>query len=303
MYFHLHSCSCAEANTIETPIKSIDQRIKKLSALHTAFEIDDDLEAFIKFYDENAICMPEYQPTLQGKNKIEAFYKEIFQRQNIQSFEKKPNEILDLGKTVIEVGIFDKVYSEQIPRDTTITLKGKYWNVWEVQSDGDLKLKGESYGFFHPVANPEALMVELKNIKQEDSDIYENQDIPFELKAYNALNEKLVKNRDGASRSEFYTNDAQFMPFQEPTVSGNEIKPYLIEYSSRGNVTIDSIAVYTYHYEYFDDIILEYAKFKVKWSVTNFTGRTEGKGIRIWKRQKDKSLKMYRQIGTHNYIK
>lgn len=115
--------------------------------------------------------------------------------------------------------------------------------------------------------------------------------------------EKGVRNRDGILRSEFITHDAKFMPFAEPTVTGiDEIKPYLIAYSSRGEVTIDSISVYTYHYEYLNDYLLEYPKYKVKWSAPPSSGRTVGKGIRIWKRQEDKSLKIYREISTHNHI-
>jgi hypothetical protein len=43
--------------------------------------------------------------------------------------------------------------------------------------------------------------------------------------------------------------------------------------------------------------------FKVKWSMPDHSGRTEGKGIRIWKRQEDKSLRLYREIGTHNHFR
>jgi hypothetical protein len=116
--------------------------------------------------------------------------------------------------------------------------------------------------------------------------------------------EKGVRIRDGVLRSEFFTEDARFMPFADSTKTGIEqLKPYLIAYSTRGNVTIDSIACYTYHHEDFNDFILEYAMFKVKWRVPDVSGMTEGKGIRIWKRQKDKSLKLYREIGTHDHLK
>ena len=59
---------------------------------------------------------------------------------------------------------------------------------------------------------------------------------------------------------------------------------------------------YTYEFETRGEYILEYDMFKVKWSVPNYSGRTEGKGIRIWKRQEDKSLRLYREIGTHNHL-
>ena len=91
------------------------------------------------------------------------------------------------------------------------------------------------------------------------------------------------------------------MPFAEPAVSGTDIKPYLTEYSRRGEVTIDTVSIYTDHFERFEDQLLEYCQFRVQWTAGINSGRTTGKGIRIWRRQADGSLKMYREIGTHNY--
>lgn len=299
--FLLGSCS-GEKKHNTTPLNPVNEQIQKLSAILTAAEKNDDIKSFLAHYDENAISMPEYQPALTGVDEVEAFYKEIFQRQAIKVFERKVDEIINLDNTILEIGTFKKEYTDA-SSDTLLTQNGKYWNIWQVQPDGRFKLKGEAFGFFHPVKNPGALVVQLPKTQPAKSEIASDKKISFELKAYNALNEKLVKIRDGAQRSEFYTDDAKFMPFAEPTVTGiNEIKPYLIEYSTRGDVNIDSLAVYTYHYENLDDYILEYSKFKVKWSVPQLSGRTEGKGIRLWKRQEDKSLKIFRHIGTHNHI-
>jgi ketosteroid isomerase-like protein len=293
--------SCAKEKSSD-PVRSdnIRQRLQTLSEIRTAAEKKDDLKNYLSYYNENAISMPEYQMILQGSNQIETFYETIFQRQNIKTLQRKVDEIIDLGKTIIEIGTFKKEYTHP-ENDTLITQNGKYWNVWDVKPDGSLKLKGEAFGFFHPVKYPEMLVV--KNTPPEVSDISLNEETPFELKAYNALMEKGVRNRDGVLRSEIFTTDGSFMPFADSTVTGMaKIKPYLIAYSSYGKVTIDSISCYTYHSEYFDDHVLEYAKFRVKWTVPGFSGRTQGKGIRIWKRQEDGSLKLHREIGTHNHL-
>jgi ketosteroid isomerase-like protein len=293
--------SCAKEKTSD-PVHpdNIHQHLQKLSEIRIEAEEKDDLKNYLSHYDENAISMPEYQTILQGSDQIETFYETIFQRQNVKTLQRKAGEVIDLGKTIVEIGTFKKEYTHP-ENDTLITQSGKYWNVWDVKADGTLKLKGEAFGFFHPVKDPEMLVV--KNTPMEVSDISSDSETSFELKAYNALMEKGVRNRDGVLRSEFFTDDGSFMPFADSTVTGMaKIKPYLIAYSSRGKVTIDSISCYTYHSEYFDDHVLEYAKFRVKWSTPQFSGRTQGKGIRIWKRQEDRSLKLYREIGTHNHL-
>ena len=115
--------------------------------------------------------------------------------------------------------------------------------------------------------------------------------------------EKGVRNRDGNLRSEFFAPDGRFYPYADTAIVGlARIKSHLLEYNSRGNVSIDSIMCYTFDFSYFENYVLEYDMFKVKWSVPNFSGRTEGKGIRIWKRLPDGSLRLFREIGTHNHL-
>lgn len=270
-------------------LNSISQKVP--SDLLTQSEIKDDLKTFLSCYDEDAISMVEYQPTLRGIHEIELYYREIFKRQHIKSLQRTAEEFINLGSTIIEIGTFTKEY------DTVPTWKGKYWYVWALKPDSSFKLKGEAFGYFHPVKEPKALTVDIQQSG------HPTQQVPLELRAYNALNENYVRLKDGALRAEFYTNDARYMPSQEPTLTGmDEIKPYLMDYSKRGNINFDSLTVYTYDYEYFADYVLEYSMVKVKWSTAAASGRTEGKGIRLWKRQADKSLKIYRHIGTHNHL-
>lgn len=280
----------------------IIERIRKLSELQTQAEKNDDLKSYLSYYEKNAISMPEYQVTLTGIDEIEHFYSVIFRRQNIQMFQRTADEFIDLGKTIIEIGTFKKEYIDEV--DTLITQNGKYWKIWSLQPDAGFKLKGEAFGFFHHVKDPRLLTVELKVSKGEKKFLDPVNKMPFELCAYNALMEKSVKMRDGVMRSAFFTDDGSFMPFAHPTVAGiDEIKPYLITYNSGGNVTIDSVSVYTIHCEYIHDIVLEYYKFSAVWrSAPSDSGKTEGKGIRIWKRQPDMSLRIFREIGTHNHF-
>jgi ketosteroid isomerase-like protein len=289
---------CTSAS--EKDIKKL--RITKLSEKLTLAEQEDDLESFLSFYHKNAISMPEYQLLLQGEKEIKSFYKEIFQRQVIKTYKRTPHELIDQGKTIIEIGTFTKQFSN-VGVDSVLTQQGKYMNVWEEGEKGEIKLKGEAFGYFHPIEKQELLVAELGKEKFESRNSSLDSELPFELMAYNALMEKQVQTRDGNSRSRFYSTNAMIMPFQEPNVTGNEkIKAYLIEYSKRGSVSIDSVAIYTYHYENLKDYKLEYFKFRVQLHSGTYVGKVAGKGIRLWKRVEDGSLRMYREIGTHNKI-
>ena len=286
----------------DAKVKVLKDRLQKLSGILSLAEKNDDMKSFMAFYEENAISMPEYQPVLRGIKEINSFYKEIFKRQKIKTYQKQTEEVINLGKSIVEIGTFKKEYTGT-KADSVFTLNGKYCNIWSLQPDGSLKIKGETFGFFHQVQHPETFVVNVET-QAGEAEIHPEHKIPMELRAYNALMEKYVKNGEGALRSQFFTEDGKFMPFAHPTVTGiNELKQYLVAYDTHGGgFKFDSISVYTYDYEYFNDYVLEYPKFKVKWSTPTNSGKAEGKGVRIWKRQKDKSLKLYIEIGTHNYL-
>lgn len=125
--------------------------------------------------------------------------------------------------------------------------------------------------------------------------------ISFQLKAYNTLMEKAIRNRDGNLRADFFTEDGVFMPFADTLKTGMKVlRPYLIEYNSYP-VTIDSISIYNIFYEDWGNFVIEYPMFYVKWHNTQSNGIGSGKGIRLWRRENDCSLKILREIGVHDY--
>ncbi|MDB4292981.1 hypothetical protein N9954_06185 [Maribacter sp.] len=257
--------------------------------------ITKDFGKIEKQYTDDAILMAEYQPTIEGRETIALYYNEIFKRQQIKSYTKEITEIINLDSTFIEIGIFKKVFLEA-DTDTEQVQNGKYWNTWALAKNDSLKLKGEAFGFFHPIENPNSLLVDLPENGRQAAN-----NVPLELRAYRALGEKGVQERDGILRAEMYSHDGKFMPFADTTKTGmSELQPYLIAYNS-GNVKIDSIHTYTHRYENHQDYILEYSKFYVSWQVPNFSGVTTGKGVRIWKREEDNTLRIFRQLGSHNH--
>ncbi|MEB2776397.1 hypothetical protein SYJ56_13830 [Algoriphagus sp. D3-2-R+10] len=295
--------SCTQEKTQETTNQeNIAQQLQELTNTLTKAEKNDDLKTFLNVYTKNAISMPEYQPPLMGVGEIESFYKEIFQRQSIKNYHRTANEIIELDSTIIEIGTFTKEYTNTND-DSLLTQNGKYWNIWALQPDGGFKLKGELFGSFHQVENPASLTVKIKKSNSDKTAPYSEHEIPVELRAFKALDEMYVRRRAGSLKSDLYTQDAKFMPFAEPIVSGIEkIKPYFIEYTSRGEVNIDSISLGTLYYEYSEDYVLEYGTFNVKWSTDTYAGSAAGKGIKLWKRQPNKSLKIFRHAGSHDYV-
>ena len=101
-------------------------------------------------------------------------------------------------------------------------------------------------------------------------------------------------------RIDLYAEDAVFYPFADSAKAGQAVlTPYLKAYHQY-DVLIDHIEILPYDYVDFGDYILEYSLFDVDWRFGEHSGTNQGKGIRLWKRQPDNSLKIYRHIGLHN---
>jgi ketosteroid isomerase-like protein len=279
---------------------SREAEIRRLTAQMTAAEEIDNLVAYLMCYDPQAVVMPEFQPALEGVEAVRTYYRQIFARQQVQHLENYAEEFIHLDSAVVEIGAFEKTYCMD-GVDSLIHLKGKYCRLWRTGNGAQVKIIGEVFGFFHPVDNPRALVVKEA---VQPAPPYHPEDIPLELRAYNALIAKYVSEGAGALRAGFYADDGKFFPFARPPVSGMaEIRPYLIRYDTHGpGFKMDTISVYTWKYEYHGQHVLEYSKFFVRWSAPGAKGGAEGKGIRVWRREKTGGLKFVREIGGHDYI-
>jgi ketosteroid isomerase-like protein len=293
--FHIKAQNQKKGNTLKAKIEAVNSQWAKAM-------INEDVESLMLLYAPNTVFMPEYQHTIKGKDGIKTYFKEIFNRRQTTVFNRKIMEVIDMKNMVAEIGTFNIEYTASNETKPTV-LNGKYINIWTIQKNGSLQLKGEAYGYFHGVENPSSHVVNMpKEQSNNNVELTENTNIHFELMALNALNEKSVKTRDGNLRANFYTQDAIFMPFADSMkIGATAIRLHLIEYN-KGNVTIDTIHVYSTFIEVADNYVIEYPRFYVKWRVPNMSGTGSGKGIRIWRREPDCSLKMYREIGVHDHL-
>jgi ketosteroid isomerase-like protein len=264
--------------------------------------IEKDIQRLMTHYAPHAISMPEYQATLEGAEAIRLYYTEMFNRYPTFTFDKKQQEVFVMEQHVAEIGTFTLTYGQKNAVSKVET--GKYFNIWAILPDNSLKIEAESFGYFRHVTNPLDFTIENTSAGQrliwQASD--KTKSIKLELAALNALMEKAVRNRDGSLRSDFFTTDAVFMPFADSSKVGiKNISEHLIQYNS-GNVSIDSIAIYNTHYTVDDGYVIEYPRFYVEWHLPEMKGSGTGKGIRIWRREPDCSLRLFREIGLHDHM-
>jgi len=278
--------------------------LEPLKGIFIRTALEKNIGERMRYYLPNAISMPEYQPTLEGADAIRKYYEAIFDRQNVTRFERQIQEVFELEDTIVELGSFQLEYTDAKGGEAWLR-EGKYWNVWARQPDRSLKIKAETWGYFQPVKAPAALVVEIPpaaaRLSSPKLDA-QGENLRFELHALNALMREAVLNRDASLRLGFFAPDAVFMPHADSNKSGIEqIQKHLIEYNA-GNVVIDAARIETFEFERAGEYTLEYPRFHVKWHVPELSGVSAGKGIRLWKRQPGGTLKIFREIATHDFL-
>ena len=120
----------------------------KFNAMNKEFAemmVADDFQGMIKWYADDIISMPSYQPMLRG---IDALKKadEMHKQSGVKTtaFTLATSDVIEAGGYVIEIGTY--TITMQIPgMDMPWSDHGKYMNVWEVQDDGSYKIKADTW--------------------------------------------------------------------------------------------------------------------------------------------------------------
>ncbi len=289
------ACSLREHNTRESDLTktTVTAQLERNNQAMIKATTSKAVEDILALYADDAMLLAEYHPLVHNRAIIRKYYQEIFERQDLLDYTRETIEVLDFEKRVIELGLFRKTFTNQEVH------RGKFFNVWEKNTDGHLQLKAAAFGYLHPIEDPAPLVIASIRDEHPPLQPIKGVEIPWEMEAYTALNETLVMDRNPVRSANAYTLDGSYFPFADTLKSGRAelLKHYQAYY--RHPAKIDSIQGWTYNYDVVEDGYIRYTKFYVDWTVPGFSGNTQGTGISYWRREADQSLRLHRQIGLH----
>ena len=143
-------CTTAQTHTDvmtgESPDKMMEIDIEDDDMMEdTDAMMDDDMDAALSYYTDDAISLPSYEPMIKGKAAIkehnmkshEAGYK-------MNSMTLNTLEVLSDGDLAYEIGTY-KVNMTIPGMPNTMDDNGKYLTVWQKQDDGSWKMKVETW--------------------------------------------------------------------------------------------------------------------------------------------------------------
>lgn len=121
----------------------IKAKLEKIAAEMSEKMVKGDLHH--DYYADDAISMPEGQPMIEGIDALKANADQMEASGiNFTEFELKPSKVMVNGKMVTEIGNYSLVVTmPEVPEP--IADKGKYLTIWEIQKDGKLKIKVETW--------------------------------------------------------------------------------------------------------------------------------------------------------------
>lgn len=286
------------------PPASLEDRVVAAHGRLRDAMIDQDLDARLLLYRPDATSMPEYQPALYGLERISAYHRAMASRRRVVDYVPVTAEIFDLEGIAVEIGTFAVTW--RLANGAVEEERGKFLHVWSEEPDGSLRLRSDTWGFFRPHPDPAAFFVDLPEVEPAPrARSAAERRLAEELDARNRAMARAVIARDAEAQIADYTGDAVYMPFAEPNKTGiGEIRAHLVPYVRAGTgAAFDSVRVWNVGFEDHGEYVLENSKFRVAWSMPGRAGVVKGGGIRLWKRMPDGTLKLHRQIGTHDHVR
>jgi len=293
------AAGAAEAQQV--PVALADE-IQRRNADLSATWLRGDVDRRMAHYAADSISNPDYQPRMYGPDSIARYYRVLASRQRVSAYARRTTEILPLdGENVLETGRLDLTYT-LLADGVSRRHQGRYAHLWRRQPDGPLKLKAEVWGYFERIENPASYSLGERGAADRAAPPGDPA-VEAELSRLNVLDAEAVKTYDAAAKIARYADDAIYMPYADtPKVGIDEIRAHLVRYTEQGRgATFESVRVWNEGFEALGGYVVEYPKFEVRWRSGRDSGITSGGGLRLWRRQADGSLKMFRQIATHDY--
>ncbi|HMG92682.1 MAG TPA: nuclear transport factor 2 family protein [Chryseolinea sp.] len=306
IYLYLLAILCLNANTLLA--QSLNQTDEKTTAFLKQFRSDynkhmlnNKQELITVYYADEIRLMPAFQKTIMSKGNALVYHKAFSARFDINEYEREAIETLDLGARVVETGLFTmKLKLRSSGKEYEVN--GKYQDIWKKLENNKLSLITQAWNHNDRTEIDEHFrFVEVPAVQTAfQTHVPVNSNISFELAALNKLLEVCIIQGDNKVWSQFYTDDVILIANFNPIQQGRKAVEKYLEEEVNGMPVFEKLDIRNDEIDYLGAYVIEYASHVANWRYGESSGVNTGKNIRIWRREPDGSLKMFRQIGSYD---
>ncbi|WAC13101.1 nuclear transport factor 2 family protein [Dyadobacter pollutisoli] len=305
MVFFLLSMIAVRAVSQTNSSQADAQTVSKLNKFRTDYcksILDGKIDRLQNYFVDTIRLMPPFQKTVLGKVNASSYFRAFTNRFNVHSYIRHEIEMLDLGQQILETGLINM---RMTVRSTgkEFDIVAKYLNLWVKTQTGEMRLLTEAW-------NADRYDGELHDLVRFDEvpgihaaflpNVTVTNNISFELAALNRLLDETVTNHDANTWSRYYSDDAMLLASYASICRGRSaIDEYInahvlempvFEELDIRNDRIDNLGIF----------VVEYASHIASWRNGKRSGVGLGKNIRIWRREPDHTLKLFRSISMYD---
>lgn len=249
------------------------------------------------FYNQGAYLMGEYQKVIKGRSNIEGYYRAFLERFQVNQYHKQRVELLNLGNWMVETGTFemDITHKESSVRKA---YEGKYQNLWRKDKNGDWKVFAEAWNYNHLV--DDWGQFSFSELPLFDHLSVEVKDVPLQVLGLNKIAEEIIADHDAEKWIQLYDQQAMLLYSHSPLYNGKTaIEKHLHEHVKTLPI-FNTLDIGTFFLEELDQYIIELGNHHTNWSHGESQGVSTGKNIRIWKKHKNGTIKIFRQTPMYD---
>jgi len=123
-----------KSSNLEDSLKDINQEIE--NAIY-----NNDYETLLKYYADDVMVVPNFQPVLQGKDAVrESYLKQEKEGVKIHSFHAKTAKIWEDQNNIYEYGSYGLSFSSYKTKHP-YAVSGSYFMIWEKQKNNSYLVK------------------------------------------------------------------------------------------------------------------------------------------------------------------
>jgi len=140
----IFACSQSQNMVKQFDKDALKTEITKMNDMAAKAMIDGDYKSTLPNYTDDAISLPSYQSVVRGKEALKK-NAEMQPPMKMNKFVLTSTDIWQEGKFIIDIGSY--IFSMDMPQSPGGEFKdsGKYMTVYEVQKDGSLLIKAETW--------------------------------------------------------------------------------------------------------------------------------------------------------------
>ena len=126
-------------------MSELKKKVQMMNDKYAEQMVDGDMSALWDYYTEDIISMPSYEPMIKGLDACKMSAQKMEESgMKITAFSTTSTDVMQSGDLVVDIGAYK--ITMQIPgMDMPWDDHGKYLNIWEMQNDGSMKLKVETW--------------------------------------------------------------------------------------------------------------------------------------------------------------